>query len=143
MQDVNVCTFTGRLTRDAELKYTNSGTALCKFAIAVNKTYKQGDEWKESASFFDMVVWGRRAEGVHKYLLKGRQVTVQCRADQNRWQTDDGQNRSKVEFVVNELVFTGGSQQETTDGGHSDDVNDGETNAGEENQDEFVDDVPF
>lgn len=105
--DINTVVIVGRLTRDAELTYANSGAAICKFAIANNYSRKQADSWTEETSFFDAVLIGRRAEALHRYLVKGKQVAVQGELRQNRWETD-GQKRSRVEIMVNDLNLLGG-----------------------------------
>ncbi len=105
--DINTVVLVGRLTRDAELKYTSGGTAVCKFSIAVNRNRKQGDQFVEEASFFDIVVWGRQGEAVQKYLEKGKQVAIQGELRQNRWE-QDGQPRSKVEIHAFNLQLLGG-----------------------------------
>jgi single-strand DNA-binding protein len=107
MADVNHVILIGRLTRDAELKYTSGGMAVCKFAIAVNKRRKQGEEWIEEASFFDIVLWGRQGESLNQYLVKGKQVAVDGELHQNRWEKD-GQPQSKVEIVANNVQLLGG-----------------------------------
>lgn len=105
--DINSVVILGRLTRDAELRYSNSGTAICKFAIANNYSRKQGDNWNEETSFFDAVLMGRRAEALHKYLVKGKQVGVSGELRQSRWE-QDGQKRSRVEIFVNDVNLLGG-----------------------------------
>lgn len=135
---MNVCVFKGNMTRDAELSYLNNGTALCKFSLAVNEKFKQGDEWKDRAHFFDFTIWGKRGESLHRYLLKGTALLVHAQARHERWQTQDGSSRSRVTFVVREVEFAGGKsgsgQQESPSDSHgSDSVDDGD----------FVDDVPF
>ena len=107
MVDLNHVVLIGRLTRDAELKYTSSGQAVCKFAIAVNRRKKSGDQWEEEPNFFDIVVWGRQGESLNQYLVKGKMVAVDGELRQDRWQ-QDGQNRSKVEIVANTLQLLGG-----------------------------------
>jgi len=107
MADLNHVVLIGRLTRDAELKYTSSGQAVCKFSIAVNRRKKNGDQWEDEANFFDIVVWGRQGESLHPYLVKGKMVGVDGELRQDRWQ-QDGQNRSKVEIVTNYLQLLGG-----------------------------------
>ncbi|MCL2208605.1 MAG: single-stranded DNA-binding protein [Treponema sp.] len=107
MADLNHVTLIGRLTRDAELKYTSGGQAVCKFSIAVNRRKKNGDQWEDEANFFDIVVWGRQGESLHPYLVKGKMVGVDGELRQDRWQ-QDGQNRSKVEIVTNYLQLLGG-----------------------------------
>ncbi|MDR0316147.1 MAG: single-stranded DNA-binding protein [Treponema sp.] len=107
MADLNHVVLIGRLTRDAELKYTANGQAVCKFSIAVNRRRKNGDQWEDEANFFDIVVWGRQGESLNQYLVKGKMVGVDGELRQDRWQ-QDGQNRSKVEIVANYLQLLGG-----------------------------------
>lgn len=107
MADVNHVTLIGRLTRDAELKYTSGGMAVSKFAIAVNKRRKQGEQWVDEANFFDIVLWGRSGESLNQYLVKGKQVAVEGELHQNRWE-QDGQSRSKIEINANNVQLLGG-----------------------------------
>ena len=93
--DINKVLQVGRLTRDAELAYTNSGYALCKFSIAVNRRRKQGEQWVDEAHYFDIQLWGRRGEGLHPYLAKGTQVAIEGALRQERWE-QDGLKRSRV-----------------------------------------------
>ena len=109
MADVNNVILIGRLTRDAELKYTSGGMAVCKFAIAVNKRRKQGDQWVDEANFFDIVMWGRSGESLNQYLVKGKQVAVEGELHQNRWE-QDGQARSKIEIMAENVQLLGGGQ---------------------------------
>jgi single-strand DNA-binding protein len=106
--DLNHVVLIGRLTRDAELKYTANGQAVCKFSIAVNRRRKNGDQWEDEANFFDIVVWGRQGEALNQYLVKGKMVGVDGELRQDRW-VQDGQNRSKVEIVANYLQLLGGN----------------------------------
>lgn len=107
MADVNHVVLIGRLTRDAELKYTSGGIAVCKFAIAVNRRRKNGDQWVEEASFFDIVLFGRSGEAINQYLIKGKQIAVEGELHQNRWE-QDGQSRSKVEINASNVQLLGG-----------------------------------
>ena len=107
MADINHVVLVGRLTREAELKYTATGQAVCKFSIAVNRRRKNGDQWEDEANFFDVVVWGRQGESLHPYLVKGKMVGVDGELRQDRWQ-QDGQNRSKVEIIATYLQLLGG-----------------------------------
>jgi single-strand DNA-binding protein len=108
MADLNHVVLIGRLTRDAELKYTASGQAVCKFSIAVNRRRKNGDQWEDEANFFDIVLWGRQGESLNQYLVKGKMIGVEGELRQDRWQ-QDGQNRSKVEIVANNIQLISGS----------------------------------
>lgn len=116
MADLNHVVLIGRLTRDAELKYTASGQAVCKFSIAVNRRRKNGDQWEDEANFFDIVVWGRQGESLNQYLVKGKMVGVDGELRQDRWQ-QDGQNRSKVEIVASYLQLLGGGPGAPAGGG--------------------------
>jgi single-strand DNA-binding protein len=108
--DLNVVAVTGRLTRDSELRYSNGGTAIAKFSIAVNRRAKGADgQWTDEASFFDCSYFGKGAEGVNQYLNKGTQVAINGSLVQSRWE-QDGQNRSKVEVMVSSLTLLGSSQ---------------------------------
>ncbi|MDR1127020.1 MAG: single-stranded DNA-binding protein [Treponema sp.] len=106
MVDINHVVLVGRLTRDAELKYTASGQAVCKFSIAVNRHRKQGEQWVDDVNFFDIVVWGRQGESLNQYLVKGKLVGIDGELRQDRWE-QDGQNRSKIEVVANNLQLLG------------------------------------
>ena len=118
MADVNHVVLVGRLTRDAELKYTQGGAAVCKFSIAINRRRKNGEEWVEEVNYFDIVLWGRQGEALNQYLVKGKQVAVEGELRQNRWE-QDGQPRSKVEIIANNIQLLGGgsgSGQQTNSG---------------------------
>ncbi|MBN2050110.1 MAG: single-stranded DNA-binding protein [Spirochaetales bacterium] len=108
MTDVNSVVLIGRLTRDAELKYTSAGMAISNFSLAVNRSRKVGDRWEEEASFFDCTAFGKQAEAVNQYMTKGKQVAVQGELRQDRWEKD-GQSRSKVVIIANTLQLLGGA----------------------------------
>ncbi len=141
MKDLNTVSLVGRLTRDAELRYTNSGMPICSFSIANNYRKKSGDQWTEEANFFDVVVFGRQGEAVANYLKKGKQVAVQGELRQNRWE-QDGQRRSKVEVIGSELQLLGGRSEggsaQYSDGGFG-----AQDNAAPTPAPDFEDDVPF
>ncbi|GHU25242.1 hypothetical protein FACS1894164_13970 [Spirochaetia bacterium] len=106
MTDLNHVVLIGRLTRDAELKYTANGLAVCKFSIAVNRARKNGEQWVDEVSFFDIVLCGRQGEAISKYLVKGKQVAITGELRQDRWE-QEGQNRSRVEIVAFNLQLLG------------------------------------
>jgi single-strand DNA-binding protein len=101
--DPNLSIMIGRITRDAELTYTNSGTALSKFSIAVNKVY----DGKEEVNYFEMTLWAKVAESLNQYLTKGKQVYLESEAKQSRWDDSDGKKRSKITFNVRKVKFLG------------------------------------
>lgn len=109
MTDINTWTGTGHLTRDAELKTTNGGMAVCSFSIASNYKKKNGDKWDEAASFFDCTLFGKYGETMAQYLTKGKPVAVTGELRQERWEKD-GQSRSRVVVIVSELKLFGSGQ---------------------------------
>lgn len=149
--DINSVVLIGRLTRDAELRYSNSGTAICKFSIALTTSRKQGDQWVEDSNFFDAVLMGRRAEALHKYMVKGKQIGIQGELRQSRWE-QDGQRRSRVEIFVNDVNLLGGGQAGQGGGGYGGGASQAPQSGGP-GQDsapyepgsgsDFEDDVPF
>ncbi|MDD2404914.1 MAG: single-stranded DNA-binding protein [Sphaerochaetaceae bacterium] len=106
--DINVVVLVGRLTRDSELRFTNNGTAICRFSLAVNRLKRSGDQREEEVSYIDIVVWGKQAETLNPYLVKGRQICVNGELRQSRWE-QDGQSRNKIEVVANNIELLGGS----------------------------------
>jgi single-strand DNA-binding protein len=119
MANFNRVILAGNLTRDPELRYTPNGTAVSSFAIAVNRRYKKDNEQIEETSFFDIVFFGKLAEVTGEYLKKGRPVLVEGRLQQRRWETDEGQKRSKVEIVGDNFQFLGSKGQEGSGGSSS------------------------
>jgi len=120
MSNINSVVEIGRLSRDAELKYTNGGTAVCRFSIAVNDRRKNGDQWEDEVYFFDVVLWGRQAESLSKYLVKGKLVGIAGKLRQERWQTD-GVNRSRIEIVAANVQLLGGNESSGNNGRGFDD----------------------
>jgi len=145
MADLNHVVLIGRLTRDAEIKYTAGGQAVCKFSIAVNRRKKSGDQWEDEANFFDIVLWGKQGESLQSYLVKGKMIGVDGELRQDRWQ-QDGQNRSKVEIIANYIQLLGGG------GGGGDrqnyqnslpNRNSQDSTYNQSKDDNFTDDIPF
>ena len=114
---INSVTLVGRLTKDAELKYTTGGTAVCRFSIALNYRRKNGDQWEDAANYFDVVLWSRQAESLGKYLLKGKQIAVAGELRQERW-LQDGQHRSKVEIVAANVQLLGDKSSGNSESGN-------------------------
>jgi len=107
MTDINRVILVGRVVKDAELKFTPSSTPVTRFSVAVNRSRKNGDQWEEEVSYIDIVLWGRSAESISKFLLKGKQVAVEGELRQNRWE-QDGQQRSKLEVVASNVQLLSG-----------------------------------
>ena len=116
--DINVVVLVGRLTRDCELKSTQSGTSVCRFSVAVNKRRKVQDSWTDEVNYFDIVLWGKTAETLKPYLVKGRQVSIEGELRQNRWE-QEGQTRSKIEVVANNVQLLSSSNAQGTSSGNA------------------------
>lgn len=107
MSGMNKVIVLGNLTRDPEMKYTGSGTAVCDMGIALNHVTGKGDQRKEEVSFIDLTAFGKTAETAAEYLKKGRSVIVEGRLQQDRWEDKEGHKRSKVKVIVERLTFVG------------------------------------
>ncbi|HEY1063852.1 MAG TPA: single-stranded DNA-binding protein [Candidatus Saccharimonadales bacterium] len=98
----------GNLTRDPELRQTPNGQNVCSFSLALNRSYKGSDgNWQEATDYIDVVAWGPLGERVSQYLTKGRPCLVNGRLQSRSWE-QDGQKRSKVEVVAQDVTFLGG-----------------------------------
>jgi single-strand DNA-binding protein len=98
-------TVVGNLTRDPEIRYTAGGAAKASFGVAVSRRWqnRQSNEWEEQTSFFNVVCWREMAENVSESLAKGSRVVVTGRLEQRSWETDNGEKRSVVEIVADEV----------------------------------------
>jgi len=100
----NTITLVGNLTRDPELRFTPSGLATATLGIAVNRRRQnQSGEWEEQTSFFNIVCWRDMAENVSQSLQKGARVLVTGRLEQRSYQTQDGEKRSVIEVIADEI----------------------------------------
>lgn len=109
MAGYNKVILLGRLTKDPELRFTPQGSSVCTFGLASSRTYKGNDgTQKEEVCFVDIDTWGRQAETCAEYLKKGREVLVEGRLTLSRWETQDGQKRSKLKVTADRVVFLGG-----------------------------------
>ena len=102
---ITTTTIVGNLTRDPEIRYTRDGQATTSLSVAVNRRWQDRTtkEWEESTSFFDVVCWRDLAENVALSLTKGARVVVTGRLEQRSWESDEGEKRSKVEIVADEI----------------------------------------
>jgi len=106
MANDNNVTVVGNCTRDPELRFTPSGQAVATFGLAVNRRWqnRQTNEWDEATSFFDVTCWQQLAENVSESVQKGTRVIVSGRLDQRSWETQEGEKRSKIEIVADEVA---------------------------------------
>ncbi|WP_215536939.1 single-stranded DNA-binding protein [Borreliella bavariensis] len=111
MADINSLVLSGRLTRDSELSYAESGMAILRFSLANNRRMKKNDEWIDYPQYFDCVIFSKRAESLNEYLKKGKQVVVSGSLKYESWQDKNtGDKRSKINIFVDNLqMFSSGS----------------------------------
>lgn len=106
MANFNKVILAGNLTRDPQLSYTQSGTAVCKFGMAINRRWRdQGGNQQEETCFVDLTAFGKQGEVINQYMSKGRALMVDGRLNYSQWTTPDGNKRSKLEVVVENFQF--------------------------------------
>jgi single-strand DNA-binding protein len=109
MASYNRVVLVGNLTRDPELRYTPSGTAVSDIGVAVNDRYKNASgEWVDEATFVDVTLWARTAEVASEYLSKGSPVLIEGRLKLDTWETNDGQKRSKLRVICERMQMLSG-----------------------------------
>ena len=116
---INRVNISGNLTRDPELRVTASGTQILAFGVAVNDRRRnpQTNEWEDVPNFVDCVVFGARAEALSRFLSKGSKVAIEGKLRYSSWETKEGQRRSKLEVVVDEVEFLSSRNQQAGDQG--------------------------
>jgi single-strand DNA-binding protein len=104
--DSNSITISGNITREPEMRYTPSGVSKVTFGVAVNRSWRnqQTQEWEEQTSFFNVVAWRQLAENISATLTKGSRVVVSGRLEQRSWETEQGEKRSIVEIVADDVA---------------------------------------
>ncbi len=163
MNDINHVILIGRLTNslgsdERNFGYLPNGQARASISIAVNRRKKQGDEWIEEVSFFDVSIYGKMAENLKPYLFKGKQIAVDGHLKQDRWADKDGNSRSRISIIADNIQLLGASDKN----GSKDANNQTETQKGEykpksytppmyqddypgnsDGADDFPEDIPF
>lgn len=140
----------GRITRDAELKYTGSGDPIMNFSIATDRGVKKGNEWAKESSFWNCSLWGKRAESLNQYMTKGTQVAVSGEAYEDHWEKD-GAKQTRVKVSAHEIQLLGGKSQDKPADKPRGDLGYGTTPASQQGRqpaqppldDDFLDDIPF
>lgn len=105
---VNRVTIIGNLGRDPEVRFSQSGMAICTLSVAVTERVKDGDAWKDSTEWFRCKLFGKTAENAGQYLQKGRQVYVEGRLKTEKYKDKDGVEKTSTEVVANVCNFLGG-----------------------------------
>ena len=129
MTDLNDVILIGRLTKDVgsdekSFSYVGNGTAKAVVSLAVNRATKKGDEWIDEVSYIDCTIWGKTAENLKKYLVKGQQICVHGYLKQDRWEKD-GNKQSRLSVIAESVQLLGGKSEKANTG------------------DEFPEDNPF
>lgn len=120
----------GNLTRHPELRQTPNGQQVCSFSLALNRSYKGSDgNWQEATDYIDVVAWGPLGERVAQYLSKGRPCLVNGRLQSRSWE-QEGQKRSKVEVVAQDVTFLGGAGEGGGGGSSSNNSGGGSSSSG-------------
>ena len=152
MTNLNHVDVIGNITRDLDeqsFAYTSSGTARANISIAVNRSRKQGDEWVDEVSYFDVTIWGKTAENLKPYLQKGKKIAVSGYLKQDRWKDNNGNNRSRVSIVAESVELCGGRESSESSAPNSapsfvpaaQNTDSGNVMYGENG--EFPEDIPF
>ena len=126
---INRVVISGNLTRDGELRATAGGMSVLKLGVAVNDRRKnqQTGEWEDIPNFIDCTMFGARADALGQYLVKGTKVAIEGKLRWSSWENPQGEKRSKVEVIVDEIEFMssrdGGGSGSGFGGGSSADAN--------------------
>ncbi|AEB07876.1 single-strand binding protein [Coriobacterium glomerans PW2] len=117
---INRVNISGNLTRDPDLRMTQGGTQVLSFGVAVNDRRRnpQSGEWEDYPNFVDCTMFGARAEAISRYLSKGAKVAIEGKLRYSSWERD-GQRRSKLEVIVDEIEFLSRTQQGRSEGGYA------------------------
>jgi single-strand DNA-binding protein len=107
MASYNRVILVGNLTKDVEVRFIASGTAVTDIRLAVNDRRKRGDEWVDETTFLDVTLWGRQAEVAGEYLSKGSPVLIEGRLQLDTWETNEGEKRSKLKVVGERMQMLG------------------------------------
>ena len=137
---MNVWTFTGNIGKDAEVRYTNAGKAICSFSVAVSSGWGEN----KKTTWAKCIMFGKRAEGgLVPYLTKGTQVAVSGEMTLAKWAAKDGTEQSTVEVVISELDLIGGKERSQTQENQPRQQAPAPPDAAQATDDQFTDDIPF
>lgn len=141
VMSINRVVISGNLTRDPELRATPSGMAVLKLGVAVNDRRKnqQSGEWEDVPNFFDVTVFGQRGESLSRFLSKGTKVTIEGKLRWSQWETPEGDKRSKVEIIADDIEFMSPRNEGGAGGGYSAPA----APASPASAPPFEDDIPF
>jgi single-strand DNA-binding protein len=101
---INLAIITGNVTRDPELRYTPSGSAVCSFGVATNYSVKKNDQWTDVPCFHNIIVWGKQGEFLANTLKKGMKVSLQGRIDNRQYDAKDGTKKYISEIIAETVI---------------------------------------
>jgi len=142
---INRVCITGNLTRDPELRQSASGMSILKMGIAVNDRRKnpQSGEWEDLPNFFDVTMFGTRAESVSRFLSKGSKLAIEGKLRWSQWENPDGDKRSKVEIIADDIEFMSSRGEGSGSGGGGSYSAPAPAKEATSNEPVFTDDIPF
>ena len=140
MNDINHTIVIGRLVRDGDFGYITSGTARLNISIAVNESRKCQNGWTDYPNYFDVTIWGKTAENLKPYLIKGKQVAIEGHLQQQRWEKD-GQKFSKTVIIAETVQLLGGNENGQQSAPQAQQPAGDYQSAG--SGDDFPEDIPF
>ena len=148
MSSFNRVILMGNLTRDPEIRQTQTGTSICRFSIAVNRSFSAPDgSMRDETCFVDIDSFGRTAENISKYFSKGKPILVEGRLRQDSWEDKQGQKRTKLVVVLERFEFVGGSRDSSSNSYDNSEYAPSPARTRQQPaatvQDELEDDVPF
>lgn len=146
MASFNRVILVGNLTRDVELRYTQSGTAVTEIGLAVNDRVKRNDEWVDETTFVDITLWGRTAEVASEYLAKGSSVLIEGRLKLDSWEDkNDGKKRYKLRVVGEKMQMLGSRKSggDNSSSGSYSEARSSSSNAGSDPPPPPRDNIPF
>ena len=117
--NINRVVLTGNLTRDPELRSTNTGTAVCSLRVACNTRRRNAatGDWEDKPNFFDVTVWGAQGENCSRFLSKGRPVAIDGRLEWREWEDQNGNKRQNVDIIAESVQFLGSRDDASVGGG--------------------------
>jgi single-strand DNA-binding protein len=118
MSNINICAVSGNMTRDLEVRNTTNGTPVANTAVAINRSRKDDTAeggYREETTFLDITIWGAYAELCARKLKKGDSITVNGRLEQQNWESDSGEKRSKIVLIADQIDSEGFFRSKTED----------------------------
>ena len=114
MKSLNNAQVIGNLTREPEMKFTEGGTAICKFSVATNRTWTKDGEKQEAADFHNVVTWGKLAEICAQILHKGERAYIQGRMETQKYENKEGQTRYNFQIVADNVIALSSKRPEAS-----------------------------